>query len=244
MVLDGNSSRLDAPLSATDGGFIMDLGPEMYNMPLQPYDAMPFGTITASQISNTALGDNASSTHSWPMSPASDPTTFSDIASAWTHTSPRGITPEPSSSALRCHRYHQLQQQHSSEIPQLAGTKRSHSEIHVHSTGSPDPTASFASQSTPSDTTALPSSNKKKKTIREKNRRAATKYRNKTRCEITELQETVTQLSEKNSILSAHVKELRDEILALKMEILRHGICKDQVIQDYILGKARKLSLD
>ncbi|KXJ84999.1 hypothetical protein Micbo1qcDRAFT_103002, partial [Microdochium bolleyi] len=86
---------------------------------------------------------------------------------------------------------------------------------------------------TPSDTTALPSSTKKKK-IREKNRRAATKYRNKTKCEVTKLQETEKQLSKKNSILSAHVKELRDEILALKTEILRHGTCKDQVIHGYI----------
>ncbi|KXJ84923.1 hypothetical protein Micbo1qcDRAFT_169828, partial [Microdochium bolleyi] len=198
MVLDGNPIHSDAPLSAVDGGFIMDLGPEMYNMPLQPYDAIPFGTIIASQISNTVLHDNASSTHSWPISPASDHTTFSNIASASTHTSPRGITPEPSLSALRCHSYYEHQEQHSSEIPQLAGTKRRHSEIDIHSTGSPDTTASFASQSTRSDTRAPRSSNKKK-TIREKNRRAATKYRNKTKREITELQEIEKQLSEKNS---------------------------------------------
>ncbi|KXJ84823.1 hypothetical protein Micbo1qcDRAFT_112732, partial [Microdochium bolleyi] len=84
---------------------------------------------------------------------------------------------------------------------------------------------------------ALPSRNKKK-TIREKNRRAATKYRNKTKCEITKLRETEKQLSKKNNILNAHVKELRDTTLVLKTEILRHGTCKDQVIHDYILRKA------
>ncbi|KAH7016101.1 uncharacterized protein B0I36DRAFT_435937 [Microdochium trichocladiopsis] len=231
MVLDGNSNHMDASLSATDGGFTMDLGPEMYNMPLQPHDAIPFGTIIPSQISNTALDDVASGIHSWLMSVASHP------ASASIHTSPGEIMPEPSTPALRRYSHHHLQQQHSSEIPQLAGTKRRDSEIHVHSTGSPDATASFASQSTPSDTTALPSSNKKK-TIREKNRMAATKYRDKTKCEITELVKTEQWLSEKNSALKAHVKYLCDEILALKTEILRHGTCESQLIQDYIMERA------
>ncbi|KAH7009282.1 uncharacterized protein B0I36DRAFT_370473 [Microdochium trichocladiopsis] len=176
MVLDGNSTHMDAPLSATDGGFTMDLGPEMYNTPLQPHDAIPFGTIIPSQISNTAPDDVASAIDSWLMS--------------------------------------------------------------APHTGSPDATASFASQSTPSDTTALPSSNKKKKTIREKNRMAATKYRDKTKCEITELVKTEQWLSEKNSALKAHVKYLCDEILALKTEILRHGTCESQLIQDYIMERA------
>ncbi|KAH7007964.1 uncharacterized protein B0I36DRAFT_404448 [Microdochium trichocladiopsis] len=243
MVFDSKCSYLDVPFPAADGGFIMDLGPEMYNMPLQPYDVVPVGTIAASQISNPALDDNAWSTHSWPISPISDSSTLSNIASASNHTSPSGSTLEPSSLALRCYSYHQLQQQHSSEIQQLAGTKHRHSEIHVHSAGSADATASFASQSTPSNRTAVPSSNKKK-TIREKNRSAATKYRNKMKCETTELQETEKQLSEKNSTLSAHVQELRDEILALKMEILRHSTCNDQGIQAFILGEIRKLIMD
>ncbi|KAK1996467.1 hypothetical protein LX36DRAFT_712385 [Colletotrichum falcatum] len=142
--------------------------------------------------------------------------------------------PEPSSSALRRYGYHELQEQRSSEIPRLNGTKRRHSEIHVHSSvvrfdGKLHDTVYTVRYKGP------PSSNKKT-TIREKNRRAATKYRNKTKCENAEFQETEKQLSEKNSILSAHVKELRDEILPLKTEILRHGICKGQVIYDYILG--------
>ncbi|KAH7012597.1 uncharacterized protein B0I36DRAFT_369742 [Microdochium trichocladiopsis] len=223
MVFDSKCSSLDAPFPAADGGFIMDLGPEMYNRPLQPYDVVPVGTIAASQISNPALDDNAWTTHSWPISPISDSSTLSIIASASTTLA--------------------LAEQHSSEIQQLAGTKHRHSEIHVHSAGSADARVSFASQSTPSNRTAVPSSNKKKM-IREKNRSAATKYRNRMKCEIKELQETEKQLSEKNSTLSAHVQELRDEILALKMEILRHSTCNDQGIQAFILGEIRKLIMD
>ncbi|KDN70750.1 hypothetical protein CSUB01_10472 [Colletotrichum sublineola] len=176
------------------------------------------------------------------MSPASDHTTFSDITSASTHTSPKGIIPEPSSSALRHYRYHELQEQRSSEMPQLTGTKRRHSETHIHSS-----VVRFNGKLHNTVYTVrykgLQSSDKKT-IIRKKNRRAATKYRNKTKCEIAEFQETEKRLSEKNSILSAHVKELRNEILPLKTEILQHGICKDQVFYDYILGKFRKSSLD
>ncbi|KAH7016358.1 uncharacterized protein B0I36DRAFT_337466 [Microdochium trichocladiopsis] len=242
MVLHSDSGHVEAPSSTTDGGFTMNLGSDTSNMPLQPYDTMLFDTLIPLRASTTALKDATSSTYSRPLSPKSDPTTFPDTSSVSDHTSPREITPEPSSSTLSRHSYNQLLRKHSENL-QIAGTKRRHSEIYGRSTGSPETTASSTSQSLTLDTTALPGSNKKM-TIREKNRTAAAKCRNKKKCEIAELQETAKQLSEKNSTQSAYVKYLRDEILALNMEILRHGTCESHLIQDYIMERVGKLGLD
>ncbi|KXJ84997.1 hypothetical protein Micbo1qcDRAFT_113207, partial [Microdochium bolleyi] len=78
----------------------------------------------------------------------------------------------------------------------------------------------------------------RKRVMREKNRIAATKYRNKTKEGISELQEAEAQLSKKNSILRAHVECLRNEILSLKTEVLRHGTCDSPLITEYIIKTA------
>lgn len=240
--LNGTSQNpTDPSLPSVNDGFAMDLGPDMYNMLMQSYDTTQYNTIVPTQISTTALDDAASSLPSWPVSPqspASFHAVFSDIATDSTHTSPGNAGPD-SSYAQKPRRHSHQQSQRPDESLQNVGVKRRNSEFNGHITASPAP----ASETKPAAPDAAPvaGSNKRKRTIREKNRTAATKYRNKTKRSITELQETEHQLSEKHNILSAHVECLRNEILSLKTEILRHGTCESKLIQEYIMRRAKQL---
>lgn len=78
-------------------------------------------------------------------------------------------------------------------------------------------------------------------TYRERNRIAAHKCRQKNKQSIQELQQQERDLAEKNRFLSAHVDHLKDEVLGLKSEILNHGNCDDELIQNYIAKSAKKL---
>jgi hypothetical protein len=75
---------------------------------------------------------------------------------------------------------------------------------------------------------------------RERNRIAARKCRQKAKRSISELQERERELSQQNRMLVDHASSLREEILYLKNEILRHSECNSSIIQDYITNAARR----
>ncbi|KAI0385892.1 hypothetical protein F5Y04DRAFT_159389 [Hypomontagnella monticulosa] len=77
---------------------------------------------------------------------------------------------------------------------------------------------------------------------RERNRVAAHKCRQKAKQSMSDLQTRERQLSQQNRALQEHAVTLRDEILDLKNEILRHSSCDSDVIQNYIARAARDLN--
>ncbi|KAI0135140.1 hypothetical protein F4814DRAFT_443962 [Daldinia grandis] len=74
---------------------------------------------------------------------------------------------------------------------------------------------------------------------RERNRVAAHKCRQKAKQSMSELQIRERELSQQNRILQQHACSLRDEILDLKNEILKHSNCDSEIIQNYITRAAR-----
>lgn len=83
--------------------------------------------------------------------------------------------------------------------------------------------------------------NNKTLTYRERNRIAAHKCRQKTKQSVQELQQQERDLAEQNKFLNAHVDHLKEEVLGLKNQILNHGNCEDEIIQNYITESAKKL---
>lgn len=83
--------------------------------------------------------------------------------------------------------------------------------------------------------------NDKTLTYRERNRIAAHKCRQKSKKGVQELQQQERDLAEQNRFLVAHVDHLKNEVLGLKTEILNHGNCQDDLIQNYIAESAKKL---
>ncbi|KAI0107607.1 hypothetical protein GGR51DRAFT_153809 [Nemania sp. FL0031] len=75
---------------------------------------------------------------------------------------------------------------------------------------------------------------------REKNRVAARKCRQKAKRNTAGLQQRERELRQQNQRLLSHISGLRDEILDLKDEILRHSACESSVIQNYIESAARR----
>lgn len=78
-------------------------------------------------------------------------------------------------------------------------------------------------------------------TQRERNRTAATKCRAKTKVVEARLEATERTMWEENTQLAAQVVGLREEVLALKTELLRHGYCDCELIQRYIRSEAMKI---
>ena len=76
---------------------------------------------------------------------------------------------------------------------------------------------------------------------RERNRIAAHKCRQKNKLNIQALQEQERHLTEQNRFLSEHAHLLKNEVLGLRTEILNHGNCDDELIQNYIADTAKKL---
>ncbi|KAI1373220.1 hypothetical protein F4677DRAFT_224576 [Hypoxylon crocopeplum] len=74
---------------------------------------------------------------------------------------------------------------------------------------------------------------------RERNRVAAHKCRQKAKQSMGELQVRERELNQQNRMLREHAGSLRDEVLVLKNEILRHSSCDSDVIQSYIARAAR-----
>ncbi|KAI1820804.1 hypothetical protein F4861DRAFT_542610 [Xylaria intraflava] len=75
---------------------------------------------------------------------------------------------------------------------------------------------------------------------RERNRVAARKCRQKAKKNVAELQRRERYLGRRNRMLLGCVSSLREEILVLKNEILRHSECNSNVIQNYIANAARR----
>ncbi|KAI0137093.1 hypothetical protein BJ170DRAFT_43695 [Xylariales sp. AK1849] len=76
---------------------------------------------------------------------------------------------------------------------------------------------------------------------REKNRIAASKCRRKKKNEEAQLEERRRALQVQNAILSDLATALRNEVLMLKNEILRHGTCDFPPIQSYIETAASRI---
>ncbi|KAI1763197.1 hypothetical protein GGR53DRAFT_377171 [Hypoxylon sp. FL1150] len=92
-----------------------------------------------------------------------------------------------------------------------------------------------------SATADVPMAAPRNKRNRERNRVAAHKCRQKAKHSMSQLQERERELSSQNRVLHEHASSLRDEILDLKNEILRHSNCDSDVIQNYIARAARDL---
>ncbi|KAI0547473.1 hypothetical protein F4679DRAFT_365366 [Xylaria curta] len=75
---------------------------------------------------------------------------------------------------------------------------------------------------------------------RERNRVAARKCRQKTKRNVAGLQRREKELGQQNKALVSCVRSLREEILDLKTEILKHSDCDNAVIQKYIANAARR----
>ncbi|KAI2635373.1 hypothetical protein GGS21DRAFT_490036 [Xylaria nigripes] len=75
---------------------------------------------------------------------------------------------------------------------------------------------------------------------RERNRVAARKCRQKAKKNVADLQRREKDLGRRNRMLLGCVSSLREEILVLKNEILRHSECNSNVIQNYIANAARR----
>lgn len=73
---------------------------------------------------------------------------------------------------------------------------------------------------------------------RQRNRRAATKCREKTKAAAVQLEATEKAISLEHMELSKTVTELRGEVLALKNQLLLHGTCDCDVIQNYLRNAA------
>ncbi|KAK8089724.1 hypothetical protein PG997_004685 [Apiospora hydei] len=77
---------------------------------------------------------------------------------------------------------------------------------------------------------------------REKNRLAASKCREKSKKYVDELRERERELAAQRASLSQHAASLREEVLWLKNEILRHGDCNCEFIQNYLATAARQIT--
>ncbi|ORY66393.1 uncharacterized protein BCR38DRAFT_340104, partial [Pseudomassariella vexata] len=76
---------------------------------------------------------------------------------------------------------------------------------------------------------------------REKNRLAASRCREKSKKHIDDLREWERELTAQRSSLAAHAAILREEVLQLKNEIIRHGDCDCDFIQNYLASAARNM---
>jgi len=73
---------------------------------------------------------------------------------------------------------------------------------------------------------------------RKRNRIAAVKCRLKKKIQVSRLAEDERKAEEENAYLSSQVSELKEEVLSLKSEILRHAQCDCPLIDAYISNQA------
>jgi hypothetical protein len=97
-----------------------------------------------------------------------------------------------------------------------------------------------SSSSLSSTTTADCGETTQLKQHRDRNRIAARKCRQKAKQNTSKLQERERELNQQNRMLLSFAGSLREEILDLKNEILRHSDCNCSVIQNYIANAARR----
>lgn len=76
---------------------------------------------------------------------------------------------------------------------------------------------------------------------RQRNRRAAIKCREKTKAATAQLEATERAVSLEHMELSKTVADLRGEVLALKNQLLLHGNCNCDAIQQYLRNAARSI---
>ncbi|KAI1471872.1 uncharacterized protein F4812DRAFT_197056 [Daldinia caldariorum] len=76
----------------------------------------------------------------------------------------------------------------------------------------------------------------------EKNRVAASKCREKKKRETENLQTRAKTLTAERKALKFMADALREEVIELRTEILKHGMCDCQVIQKYITESARNIA--
>ncbi|KKY36559.1 putative transcription factor atf21 [Diaporthe ampelina] len=74
---------------------------------------------------------------------------------------------------------------------------------------------------------------------RARNREAANRCRAKGKVAVAELEATERAMSTEHEALARTARSLRDEVLALKNQLLMHGNCDDDVIQQYLANSAR-----
>ncbi|KAI8635402.1 hypothetical protein F5Y19DRAFT_10576 [Xylariaceae sp. FL1651] len=112
----------------------------------------------------------------------------------------------------------------------------------VSATSEPSQNSSRSTRrtTTPLTTSAESSKSPQIKQHRERNRIAAQKCRQKAKQNVSELQQRERELSQQNRLLLDYAGILREEILGLKNEILRHADCNSNVIQNYIANAARR----
>ncbi|KAI8959470.1 hypothetical protein F5Y11DRAFT_350447 [Daldinia sp. FL1419] len=77
-----------------------------------------------------------------------------------------------------------------------------------------------------------------------KNRVAASKCREKKKKETTNLQAKERALATERDALKSMAEALREEVIGLKNEVLRHGMCNCSVIHKYIAESARQIVED
>ncbi|KAI2468405.1 hypothetical protein F4781DRAFT_398193 [Annulohypoxylon bovei var. microspora] len=75
----------------------------------------------------------------------------------------------------------------------------------------------------------------------QKNRVAASRCRQKKKKETAKLEARERDLAAKRDVLKCVVDDLRVEVLGLKNEVLKHGMCDCSVIQKYITETARQM---
>lgn len=80
-------------------------------------------------------------------------------------------------------------------------------------------------------------------TQRARNRVAANKFRKKSKAAVAELEAVERGLSTQHEQLSMMVRDLREEVLGLKNELLMHGNCDCAMIHQYLSNTASRLSL-
>ncbi|KAL1859029.1 hypothetical protein Daus18300_009667 [Diaporthe australafricana] len=102
--------------------------------------------------------------------------------------------------------------------------------------GPPEPPPP-SSSSPPSSQPA--SSSSQQPDSRARNRAAANRCRAKSKVAVAELEATERAMSSEHQELALTAKGLRDEVLTLKNQLLMHGNCDDDVIQQYLANTAR-----
>lgn len=106
------------------------------------------------------------------------------------------------------------------------------------------PVSVQSSVSSPRTTISAPARTRQQQyeRTRQKNREAASKCREKTKNNVDDLRARERELSCQKQVLTAIAGELKNEVLALKHEILLHGNCECEYIQKYLESAAKQIA--
>lgn len=98
----------------------------------------------------------------------------------------------------------------------------------------PDPLRAGPSSQQPTTLTPPPQPDP-----RARNRQAANRCRAKSKVAVAELEATERAMGAEHQALTQTARSLRDEVLQLKNQLLMHGNCQDDLIQQYLANSAR-----